>query len=766
MPAPVPFDPEAIVSAEYKERPVPEGVTTKRTICATCDIACNVVTEVRKGRVTRVRSSDNPIFRDNICMKGIIAPKAYAHPNRILHPLKRVGERGSGEWEQVSWDEAMTDIGARLNTIIDQYGPEAWAVSTSQWNTATDHGLGRRIMNHVGNPNWISGVALCAGNTAAINKLTYGWFPIGDFNNTKCIVLIGHNPRRHSWTPIYNYIRSAQARGAKLIVMDPRRSSNAERADIWLPLKVGSDVAMLFGWLKVIIDEELYDKEFVSKWTLGFSDLRQRVNDYPLERVAKLTGCDPEMIAKAARIYATQGPSIIPWTPITDMQRNSTSGIRLQSILRAICGYIDVPGGETLQGFNPDIINETEIEMHHVLSDEQKAKQLGSDAHPAFTYRAQTKFNEATKRVYGQEYANLVMGCYMATPSATFRAMAGKGPYPVKAFFFLGNNPLMSYANMPLILEAMQNQDLIVAHEQFMTPSAQMADYVLPGDSWLERPWLHDLFGWMSAVRLSEKSMEPPGECLSTFEFWKRLATSIGRPELVPWDDLESFYDYRVAKTGMTFNQLAESTDIYFAKPEFRQYEKKGFATPSGKVELKSSVLEDLGFDPLPYFREDPELDDQYPLLMFTGVREDGFFQTAFRHVPEMRARHLEPEIYLSPKQAGEMGLKEGDWVSVQNQLGEIKATLAIKDAMPDGLVRVPHGWWKPEMEQGKACLSGAHDYADSQLCRDDDDFLDREQGIPHLKGIPCRVVKADAPATASQTASVGSKKRVLEPAE
>ncbi|MEO1574399.1 MAG: molybdopterin-dependent oxidoreductase, partial [Pseudomonadota bacterium] len=203
-------------------------MTTKRTICASCDIACSVVTEVQKGRVVRVRSSDNPIFKDNICMKGIIAPKGFANPNRLMRPLKRVGERGSGEWEEVSWDAAFSDIGARLKAIIGEHGPEAWAVSTSQWNTGTDHGLLRRIMNHVGSPNWTSGVALCAGNTAAVNRFTYGWYPIGDFANTRCIVLMGHNPRRHSWTPMWNWIRQAQARGAKLIVTDPRRSSSAE----------------------------------------------------------------------------------------------------------------------------------------------------------------------------------------------------------------------------------------------------------------------------------------------------------------------------------------------------------------------------------------------------------------------------------------------------------------------------------------------------------------------------------------------------------
>ena len=326
MPAPVPFDPQEVAAAKPLKRDLPPDVTVKRLICTSCDIACSVHAEVKNGRVVKVRSSDNPIFRDNICMKAIFAPKGFAHPDRVLYPMRRVGKRGSGEFERVSWEEAMADIGERLNRVIDTYGPEAWAVSTSQWNTATDHGLGRRIMNNVGSPNWISGVALCAGNTAAINRMTYGWFPMADFTNTKCVVLIGHNPRRHSWTPIYNFIRSAQARGAKLIVLDPRKSSNAERADIWLPLRAGSDTAMLFGWLKVILDEGLYDRDFVENWTVGFEELRARVDEYPLERVAELTGCDPEMIAKAARMYATEGPSIIPWTPITDMQRKQHLG--------------------------------------------------------------------------------------------------------------------------------------------------------------------------------------------------------------------------------------------------------------------------------------------------------------------------------------------------------------------------------------------------------------------------------------------------------
>ncbi|PZR36693.1 molybdopterin-dependent oxidoreductase [Caulobacter segnis] len=725
------------------------GVTTRKTLCATCDIACSVVSEVVDGRVVRVRSSDNPIFRDNICIKGIAAPKGFAHPNRIRRPLKRVGERGSGQWQEVGWDEAMADIAARLKAIVAQHGPEAWAVSTSQWNTGTDHGLGRRLMNHVGSPNWISGVALCAGNTAAINRLTYGWYPMADFSSTNCIVLFGHNPKRDSWVPVHNQIQRAKARGAKLIVLDPRRSENAEQADIWLPLKAGTDTVMLFGWLRVILDEGLYDHDFVAKWTIGFEDLKARVQEWPIERVAAVTGCEAEMIRAAARIYA-QGPSIIPWTPITDMQRNSTSAIRLQSILRAICGNLDVPGGEVLHGFNPMIVSESEIEMHHVLDEAQKAKQLGSDTHPAFTYRGQAPLLDACERVWGHRYANQVTGCFMANPSATFRAMAGEGAYPVKAFFALGNNTLMSFANMPLIHRALLNQDLIVVHEQFMTPTAQLADYVMPADSWLERPWMMDGYGWVSIYRPSQKAMEPPEECRSTFDFWRTLAAAMDMPQVVPWKTIEDFYDWRLDKVGMGFEEFAETYDIYAPKPAFRKYEKTGFATPSGKVELKSSILEGLGFDPLPYFRFDPDMTDDYPLKMFTGVREGEYFQTGGRHIPELRERCPEPVLFVSPKLAASLGVAEDEWVQVSNPTGKIHMKVGVRDSMPDDLVRIPHGWWKPEMPQGGETLSGALKYSDAMLCPDDEDYLDREQGIPHLKGIPCRIDKLDPAETAA----------------
>ena len=723
-------------------------VEEKLVVCSSCDAFCPAVAKVVDGQVTKVSASQNPIFNRSICLKGVYAPKSFAHPDRVLHPLRRVGERGSGQWEQVSWDEAMDDIARRLGDVVERYGPEALAVATSQWNTSVENGSGRRFMNLLGTPNWISGVALCAGNTAAVNRIVYGWFPWADYANTNCIVLFGHNPKRHSWTPHYRNIVAAQKRGAKLIVLDPRRSESAERADLWLPLRAGTDAAMCLGWLNVTIAEGLYDRDFVARWTVGFDDLAQRVAEYPLERVSEITGVEPDLIAEAARLYATTHPAVIPWTPITDQQVSSTSAIRLHCTLRAITGNLDVPGGDVFHPFHDDIVIETDLEMHEALPRSQKMKQLGCDAHPVFTYRGMEPLEEATQQVWGRRYANLVTGCYMAVPSAVFRAMAHGEPYPVKAFFSLANNTVMGFANMQLIYRGLMNQDLVVVHEHMMTPTAQLADYVLPGDSWLERPALQDGFGWVKIVAPSDQAMTPPGECRSVFAFWVDLARRMGLGEHFPWATLEDMLDHRLAPTGHTWESFRDTYQVRIPQMRYRKYEKRGFATPSGKVELRSSVLEGFGFDPLPYWRAAPQPDDEYPLAIFTGYREDEYFQTGQRHVPELRRRRPEPLLFVHPDDAAAAGVAHGDWAMVETRHGRCAGLVDTQAPIPPGLVRIPHGWWKPETPAGRDTLSSAWMLSDALLVGDTADFVDREQGIPHLKGIPCRVRPLDAAAS------------------
>ena len=291
----------------------------------------------------------------------------------------------------------------------------------------------------------------------------------------------------------------------------------------------------------------------------------------------------------------------------------------------------------------------------------------------------------------------------------------------------------MSFANTRRIHRALMNQDLIVAYEHMMTPTAQLADFVLPGDAWLERPSM--------MAGISAQAMEPPGECRSLVNIWHELAKRMALVEHFPWATAEEVLDWRLEPGGQTWADTVESGRLPKAGSTERKYLETGFATPSGKVELWSSVLNGLGFDPLPYHREAPAPDAEFPMSMFIGLPDDEYYRTGHRHIPELRRRARDPMLFMNPDDAEALGAAEGQWASVITPTGSVNARVYARSALPRGLVRVPHGWWKPESQQGGDVLSGMWDFADAQITPDDDpDHIDREQGIPQMKGLACRV--------------------------
>jgi anaerobic selenocysteine-containing dehydrogenase len=244
---------------------------------------------------------------------------------------------------------------------------------------------------------------------------------------------------------------------------------------------------------------------------------------------------------------------------------------------------------------------------------------------------------------------------------------------------------------------------------------------------------------------LSEQAVDAPEQASSTFQFWTDLGRRMGFAEHFPWDHLEQLLDHRLEPSGRTFASFAASTVMEQAPPEFRKYRKVGFATPSGKVELSSSILAELGFDPLPYHREAPDVSAEYPYRVFTGVREDPFFQTGQRNIRVLRRRSPSPKLFVHPTDAARDGLVEGQWARLETATGAVVAKVALQPNMLPGHVRVPHGWWYPET-RGSLPLAGAFVSSDAVLCSDADEFLDAEQGIPHFKGFAGRVVPCDAP--------------------
>jgi len=279
------------------------------------------------------------------------------------------------------------------------------------------------------------------------------------------------------------------------------------------------------------------------------------------------------------------------------------------------------------------------------------------------------------------------------------------------------------------------NQELSVCFEQFMTPTANLCDYVLPGDSWMERPNIADTYEWSVAAMSSQQLYQPPGECRNVYDFWHDLAHRMELADYFPWDNIQQLFDHRLQPMGLTFDQFSARYKTMIADIDYYKYEKTGFATPSGKVELASSLLKDWGFDPLPYHRNAPQPCEQYPLKMFVGVREPQYFQSGQRHTPALRKGNKEPKTFIHPSTIKQFGLTEGEWVTVETVAGQIHLKVLSREDMPQGIVRVPHGWWLPEEDD-----LGEWEHSDAIIAPDTQEYLDREQGIPHLKGIPCNV--------------------------
>jgi anaerobic selenocysteine-containing dehydrogenase len=323
---------------------------TKHVACKTCDGGCMLLAKTEDGKIISLEG----VPPDHaICNKARYAMDYVNHPNRLTYPLKNVGKRGEQKWERLRWEEALDEIAERLETILDKYGPESFALSTLQVNGGISSGAPRRFMNLLGSPNWLSGLSMCIGNTAQVHRLTYGWYSSSIYDVAQCIVYHGKNPHGENWVGEYIKLNKALERGAKLIVMDPRRSEVADRAHLFLPLRYGTDAAMLLGWLNVIINEGLYDKDFVDTWTVGFEELKERVQEYPLNRVAQITEFEQTPVHMPTILFDpfTSGTGLA--TPSGKVEINS-------SVLKAL-GYDPLPyykEPEQSPVSNPDLAKE------------------------------------------------------------------------------------------------------------------------------------------------------------------------------------------------------------------------------------------------------------------------------------------------------------------------------------------------------------------------------------------------------------------------
>ncbi len=471
-----------------------------------------------------------------------------------------------------------------------------------------------------------------------------------------------------------NFWRAYQ-KGAKLIVIDPRKGFLAKRADLWLQVRPGADAALAMGFHHVIIKEELYDKAFVAEYIHGWDGFVERVRtDYSLDRVEGITWIDRELIRKAARMYATTKPAGIHWGVPTEQNINCTDFTRIAVGLMAVTGNLDAPGGNVFHE-PPPVRKVAEFSAHTALSEEQKKKRLGGD-----------RYRLAARMTF-------------ITPKPAWDAILTGKPYPVKAGYLVGTNPVITRANAGEVYAALKKLDFLAVSDFFLTPTAELADIFLPAGTWLEQNHMAENWKFHGYVLARQKVVQI-GECWQDHKIFMELGKRMGQTW---WDSVEDALDWLLEPAGLTWEEFKQRGYLR-GDMTYYKYKKKGFSTPTGKVELYSTIFDKWGVDPLPKYTEIPEspvsrpdLTHKYPYILNSGLRTPTFFHSANRMIPWLREIRPEPIVEIHPETAAKNGIQEGDWVWIESPRGRVKERAKLNDGIDPRVIVAEHGWWYPE---------------------------------------------------------------------
>ncbi len=732
------------------------GVEVKKSACYFCHANCGVLAYVKDGEVIKIEGDPDYTNQGGLCCRGTSALKHVHHPARINHCLKRAGEKGENKWEQIPWDQGIREVAERLNQIKAESGAEALA--TAGGTTRTDDYARRRFFNIFGSPNSFHNALLCWIPTFMVETALGGWSPFEtDLGQSKCVILWGFNPGASTLPSMRGYSDLQLTTGIKIIVVDPRYSETAKNADLWLPLRPGSDTALALAMAHVICYEGMVDYNFVTEYCEGFDEIMEHLEQYSPEWAAPITWLDPEDIRAAARMYAMNRPSNIQWGCTWDqLGPDAVSGSQARAIMRALTGNIDVPGGDLMPGPSMTFLTDEELELNELLPEEQKAKQIGSNFFKLTSWQGYSKIADVCNATWGKA-PTTEWFCEAHGPSV-FRAIITGDPYPVRALIVNATNPQSCYGDSKMVLQALKSCEFLVTVDYWMTPAAFYSDYVFPAAGALERPVMHTNYGATDSIQCSQRAIQPLYDRHDDYTFWKELGLACGQdPALWPWETEEDVYWDVIEPLGYpvdSYDEFVETYRMFFPPQHFKKYEKDGFATQTRKFEFKSTVLEELGYPAMPVYHgcgeneyDHPELAKEYPLTLTTGGSPMPFHHSEHFNMPTIRYISPDPYFTIHPETAEQYGIAYGDWCWIETRRGRIRMRANVEPSIAPRAIWAPRGWWYPErdpMEDPEAPF-GCLESNVNVLTSVDNEHCDPIGGSWSNRGLLCKVYKCTA---------------------
>ena len=701
-----------------------EGIHKIRTICpfSPCPSSDGIVATVEDGSITKIEGDkEHPWSKGYTCPKPLNDWQLLYHPRRFKQPLLKMA---SGR-KEISWEEAIEVAAERLGEVKDRFGPLSICSTLPRPAVSL-------FTRSLGSPNEMTNQDLCQGTAETAEPLTYGdvltiYRSAEDFCNSRCILLAGTN-MPHSCGGQWQDVLYAQKKGAKLIVVDPRRCEAAKAADMYLQIRPGTDGALALAMLNVIINGNLYDSDFVNDYCLGFDQLREHVQQYTPQWAAEVTSLSPEEIVQAARTYATEGPASYRGNIGICQHTNSTQTARAFAALIAITGNIDIPGGNRLPEPPPIDFSALRKVMERTRFPREIEEQtLGAERFPLWA---------GPESVMRRPHNPTIID-----------AMLTGEPYQVKAWIIMGANPVLTYASADKVREAMKRLEFMMVLAFTPSPTSDLADLILP----LAHPFEYNGIrfspygNWVSAT---PKIVEPPEGCREDYQIFHDIAERMVQKgyiekNLIAWQNNDELMEASFADSDMSYRDLCEKGPI-ITEPKYRKYVDKGFRTPSGKVELYSSRMESHGYEPLPTYKQReespvrlPRLAEKYPLYLTTR-RSPEYSLSRSSDYEWVRKITPYPRLQIHPSTAKERGIKNGDRVIIETSKGCIQHEAELTEDIRPDVVNGVFGWWLPEKETAE---SGYLETNANRVMSYDPPY-DPEIGINSIQGVMCQVRK------------------------